>query len=262
MRAALAQLRPTGDLAQDCETACSAIESLTDTDLALFPELFLGGYSTADPGAVAVRAEGPEIEAIGQACGKVGTAAIIGFTEDLGDGSCANSAACLDADGSRAAIYRKTNLFGPGENGAFEPGDSMTVVELAGRQVGPQICFDVEFPEPARLMARAGAGYLATISANMEPYAGDHRLAARARALDNRLPHLYVNRVGSQAGHEFTGESCAIGPDGSVLAELGREEGILECEVLAATTDPETSYLELLRPLEVIVQPKANGGKA
>ena len=34
----------------------------------------------------------------------------------------------------------------------------------------------------------------------MDPYGPDHELASRARALDNRRPHLYVNQVGSASG--------------------------------------------------------------
>ncbi|MBN8868366.1 MAG: hypothetical protein J0H66_00625 [Solirubrobacterales bacterium] len=263
MKVSLAQLSPEADLERDCETACSVIGSRPESDLVLFPELFLGGYDTKDPQAVATTLDGAGMKSIAAACAESGTAAIVGFTEDAGDGDFANSAACFDADGKVAAAYRKANLFGPGERSTFVAGGSMTVVRLAGRPVGPQICFDMEFPEPSRLMALAGAEILATIAANMEPYAGDHRLAARARALDNRLPHLYANRIGTQSGHRFTGESCVIAPDGTVLAELGPEEGILdfEIEIELARPDRDTSYLELLRSdLDVIVND--NGGEA
>jgi len=263
MKVALAQLNPEADLELDCDTACSVIGSRRDADLILFPELFLGGYSTGDPGSVATSPEGPEIQAIGEACAGSGSAAIVGFTERLEGEGFANSAALLTGDGALAGIYRKTNLFGAGEKAAYRQGDSLLVAPLAGWSVGTQICFDVEFPEPSRLMSLAGAGILATISSNMEPYAADHRLAARARALDNRLPHLYVNRVGSESGHVFTGESCVIASDGSVIAGLDRQEDILECEIESGSAGTETSYLELLRTdLEVIVQENANGGEA
>ena len=57
----------------------------------------------------------------------------------------------------------------------------------------------------------------------MAPYYADHILATRARALDNRLPHLYVNRVGLESGHRFVGGSRAVGPDGAVLIEASDE---------------------------------------
>jgi predicted amidohydrolase len=52
-----------------------------------------------------------------------------------------------------AGVYRKTHLFGE-ERERFVPGDSLAPVELAGRRLGPMICFDVEFPEVARTLAR------------------------------------------------------------------------------------------------------------
>lgn len=263
MKVALAQLDPAADLERDRDTACSVIDSVAGSDLVLFPELFLGGYNTTDPAAVATAADGPELRAIGQACGESGTAAIVGFSERTGDGSYANSAACFDQAGRLVSVYRKTHLFGEAERASFTAGDDLLPVRLAGQLVGPQICFDVEFPEPSRLMARAGTDLLATISANMAPYASDHRLSARARALENRCHHLYVNRVGSEAGYDFVGESCVIGPDGSVLAELGGEEGVLEHEIDVVISAPETAYLDQLRPdLNVIVHDNANGGEA
>ena len=48
-----------------------------------------------------------------------------------------------------------------------------------------------------RALALAGAELLVTASANMEPFGPDHEIATRARALENRLPHVYVNAIGT-----------------------------------------------------------------
>ncbi|MBN8867073.1 MAG: hypothetical protein J0H98_05935 [Solirubrobacterales bacterium] len=262
MKVALAQLNPASDVARDSDTAGAVIDSLPGTDLILFPELFLGGYDTEDPGSHAARPDGPELATVGAACARAGAAAVIGFTEPLGEGRFANSAACFERDGSLAGVYRKTHLFGAAERATFAAGDSMNVVRLADHRVGPQICFDVEFPEPSRLMAVSGADLLATISANMTPYAADHRLAARARALDNRLHHLYVNRIGHESGFDFVGESCVIDPTGTVVAELGTDEGILEHELEDVSVGVDSAYLDHIHPrLNVIVQDNANGGE-
>lgn len=264
MNVALAQLTPTADPGRGCARVLETIGQHPEADLILFPELFIGGYPSGDPGPRSIAGDGPELVAIGEACRANGTAAVVGFTEAMPSGPCSNSAACFDTDGTVAGTYRKTHLFGPGEQAAFAPGGSMLAVRLDGLVVGPQICFDVEFPEPSRKLALAGAELLVTIAANMEPYAADHRLAARARALDNRLPHLYVNRTGSEAGFDFVGESCVIAPDGSVTAELGRDEGILEARipVPAPHQDTQTGYLGQIRPeLHVIVQDQTNGGE-
>ena len=55
---------------------------------------------------------------------------------------------------SRPSTARRY-LFGA-EADVFEAGDELVVAELAGRRVGPLICFDMEFPEPARALAARG----------------------------------------------------------------------------------------------------------
>ena len=48
-----------------------------------------------------------------------------------------------------------------------------------------------------------------TISANMDPFGRDHAVFATARALENGVPHLYVNQVGR--GEAFTFASGTMG---------------------------------------------------
>ena len=121
---------------------------------------------------------------------------VVGFAERTPDGL-ANSVACFDRDGSARGVYRKTNLFGSEAEAGFAPGTELVIVELAGRRVAPLICFDIEFPEPARQVTLAGADLLVTASANMEPYYLDHAIGTVARAHENRRPHLFANMVGA-----------------------------------------------------------------
>jgi len=265
MKALLAQLRPGPDPAENSERVCSLIEQHADCDLALFPELFLCGYSTDSLASRAIAVADPEITAIGDACRASATAAVVGFSEaiELGSGRFGNSAACFDRDGTLAGVYRKTHLFGPQENEGFEQGEELHLFSLAGVEVGPLICFDVEFPEPARSLAASGAELLVTIASNMDPYGEDHLVATRARALDNRRHHLYVNRVGDEAGHHFVGRSRAIAPDGTVIEELGDDEGIATVEFDPGGERPEeiVDYLKYVRPaLSVSVHKESTEG--
>ena len=117
-------------------------------------------------------------------------------------------------------VYRKTHLFGA-EREAYLAGDSLAPIVLGGRTLGVMVCFDMEFPEVARTLAVQGADLLVTISANPSPFELDHDLFARARALENGLPHVYVNRVGEESGFRFAGRSLALDPDAAPLAEAG-----------------------------------------
>lgn len=265
MQALLCQLNSTiGDSAYNARRAADAIRAHPGVDLAVFPELYLGGYSYRDVERSARTVEDEELLAIRRACVEAGTAAVVGFAERT-VGGIANAAAIVDRDGSVAAVYRKTQLFGD-EPSAFVPGDELLVVPLAGRRVAPLICFDIEFPEPARALAQAGADLLVTASANMQPFYVDHEVASKARAVENRVAHLYANAVGPGDDFVFVGGSRAVSPLGEVVAEASqdREELLVVSVPDRAGVDERVDYLTALQPVppvKILTSPHPRGGE-
>jgi predicted amidohydrolase len=247
VRALLGQIPiAPADPARNVATVVQAIESAPDAALAVFPELAVSGYDLDRVEALAVVERDPLLDPVRDAARRTGTAVVLGFAELRGD-HIANSLACIGEDGEWLATYRKVQLFGE-EDQVFCVGEELLVVELAGMRVAPLVCFDMEFPELARAAAAAGAELLVTAAANMAPYGPDHALAAAARALDNRLPHLYVNRTGTEGGLEFVGGSTALRADGSVITRLGAAPDAAVCELSARSLTADTDYLGLLRP--------------
>lgn len=230
---------------RNTERAIEALQAHPEADIAVFPELFLAAYDLGALEETARPTACEELAAIAAAAAATRTAVVIGFAE-RGDTGLFNSVACFDRDGRAAGVYRKAQLFA-GERDVFRRGGELRIVRLAGVSVGLSICFDIEFPELARALASAGAELLVTASANMHPYAADHELATRARALENRLPHLYANAVGSIAGAEFVGHSRSVGAAGEVLAEAGAGAELLLAPVGTAGAAEET--LDYLRQL-------------
>jgi predicted amidohydrolase len=216
-------------------------------DLLVLPELFLSSYVTTAVEEVAVRLDAPEVSDLREAARETATAMIIGLAEWTAAGV-ANSALFIEASGEIAGAYRKTHLFGA-ERDAYVPGDDLLTVQLCERTMGPMVCFDLEFPEVPRALAARGADLLVTISANPAQFDLDHGVFARARALENGLPHVYVNRVGEQDGVRFSGNSIALDPDGRVLAEAGTNgERIVVAEIgTPGRRDSRTRYAEQLR---------------
>jgi predicted amidohydrolase len=234
LRALLAQLAcRAGAVEQNLARLEDLLALHERIDLAVFPELFLQGYQPAKAAEAAFAAESDQIDRVRAAAARMRTAVIVGFVERLPGGALANSAACVTADGDLAGVARKTQLFGEVERSVFEPGGELVLLKLAGRNVAPLICFESEFPEPARALAIAGADLLVTIAANMKPYGPEQELACRARALENRVAHLYVNAVGSSGALEFAGGSAVIDHRGELLASAGGTEQALEVEVPA-----------------------------
>jgi predicted amidohydrolase len=247
VRVLLAQLCPVpGDVRANVATVLRLLEAHRQADLAVFPELFLTGYTLPGIDRIALTPDDDAVRALAAAASAAGTAVVLGFAERLAAGRPGNSALCLDRSGRLAGIYRKVHLFGD-EAEHFTRGDRYPVVTLCGRRVAPLICYDLEFPEPARAVAAAGAELLVTISANMAPYLPEHQLFAVARAVENRRPHVYVNRVGIESGLTFVGGSCVVQPGGELTAQLGGSEQTLVAEVaFGALLQPD--YLVDRRP--------------
>jgi predicted amidohydrolase len=218
-----------------------------EADLVVFPELFLSGYTLNDIDELAVQMDGLELARITDMARENSTALIFGAPERVSAGI-ANSAFCVDEQGSIAAVYRKVQLYGGEESDAFVAGDELLVLELCGLKLGLMICFDVEFPEVARSLARAGAEMFVTISANMEPFGNDHAVFVTARALENGLPHVYVNQVGPVEKLTFVGGSTVVSPDGEFHAQAGStEEEILSVRLHPAKSNLREDYLSQLR---------------
>jgi predicted amidohydrolase len=231
------------------ETIGKIVVEHPSADLIVFPELFLSGYTLSDIDELAVHLDGPELKMVADMARESSTALIFGAPERV-SGGITNSAFCVDEQGTIAAVYRKVQLYGGEESEAFIAGNELLIVELCGLKMGLMICFDIEFPEVARALARAGAEMFVTISANMEPFGNDHAVFLLARALENGLPHAYVNQVGpGEKNLTFVGGSTVVSPDGEIYAQAGSsEEEILSVRLLLpAKSNLREDYLSQLR---------------
>lgn len=254
MKALLAQLDVCSHEPQvNAERAAGLLREHSQADLAVFPELFLSGYALRDLRGLA-RACAAELPRVCEAAAATRTAVAIGLPQEYA-GGVANAVALIDEHGSVVGLYQKRQLFGS-EQVAFAAGERLLVAELAGCRAAPLVCFDVEFPELARAVAVAGAEMLVVVSANMAPFGPDHELLTRARALENRLPLVYVNGVGAEDGVVFAGGSRVVDADGSTLVELPTVgEAVVMAEVPARTghADERVDYLRHLLPTPGVV---------
>jgi predicted amidohydrolase len=246
----LAQLAPrTHDVDSNVDTACQLVDDHPDAELAVFGELYLQSYALKRIAPIEVHSASGPIAALRDCARRNRTGMVVGAAiKD--DSGIANAALCIDQTGEIAAIYRKVHLFGA-ETRYFTRGDEYVVVKIAGVALGVLICYDLDFPEAARAVAVAGAQLLVTASANMDPYAVDHALYARVRALENRLPHVYVNAVGQEGRLRFCGGSMAVDSDGSPIVELPAYEPSVRSVVVPLEHDPgdpRPDYLEERRP--------------
>ena len=65
---ALAQSRPAlGEAAENLATVRRIVEENADADLIVFPDLFLGGYTTRELEELALDLDGPEVQSLADA---------------------------------------------------------------------------------------------------------------------------------------------------------------------------------------------------
>lgn len=231
MKLALIQMRPPGGAPDETLARIAGwLEPLgrLGVDLAVFPELVLPGYNRpAAHGALAQTRDGLWSAQLAAMARAAGCGLAYGWAErDVG--AVYNAASVIDASGRRVAHYRKIQLFGAMERASFAAGtEPPPVFELAGRRCGLLVCYDVEFPEHPRDLARRGAELVLVPTANPSGYGHVQDLLVPARACENGICLAYANYCGSDGEIAFGGGSLVAGPDGQALARAGAEEACL-----------------------------------
>lgn len=220
----------------------------TEADILLFPELFISGYQTSALREIALHKTDGQFQDLITDASEAQVSVVVGYLEKDGD-HFYDSFFVVDGVTGAFQTVRKTHLFGA-EHSAFARGNALEVISLSGIDVGFMNCVEIEFPEIARTLALKGAKLFLVGSANMHPYANDHRIACEARAVENKRPLVYVNRVGQESGFDFCGGSRFVSEQGEILAELNpsSEESLLVTVELAQKSTSEVDFLAQLRP--------------
>ncbi|MDQ0340086.1 putative amidohydrolase [Caldalkalibacillus uzonensis] len=202
--------------------------------LIVLPELWVTGYDL-EPALFRRYAEpvsGPTVQQFQALARELQTVLIVPFPEqDARDGNRLYiSAAVINNDGAVLGVQRKSLLWGQ-EKEAFSAGPlDYQVFETALGLVGVLICYDLEFPEPARLLALKGAQLIICPSVWSKTAEPRWEIQTRARALDNLCYVLGVNAAGSRA----CGRSRLVNPWGQVITESGSDRE----EIILAPFDP------------------------
>ncbi|HEY5861869.1 MAG TPA: NAD+ synthase [Casimicrobiaceae bacterium] len=226
MRVAIAQLNQVlGDLAGNAARLKDAVAAgqRAGADLVVTPELSLCGYPPEDLLLRPAFLDACAAELAALASEVRGVTALIGFPEAR-EGRRHNAMAVI-RDGRVAQVYRKAclpNYTVFDEERYFEPGTAPCVFEVAGVRVATIICEDVWFPEPAARAKAAGAEVI--VVPNGSPYHTRQQALRReqvsARARENGVPIVYVNRVGGQDELVFDGASFVVAASGEVVQQF------------------------------------------
>jgi (R)-amidase len=208
-------------------------ETEGSVDLIVFPETSLCGFPMAiELSSVAITVDSEPIQRIKSAAKNKRVGVAFGFAE-LDDSTVYNTAALIDKSGKLILKYRKTHLWPHSDLEVFSPGNTYATCLFEGMRVGLLICYDIEFPETARALARLDAEVIIVLDGNMDPYGPVHRRAIVARAMENQCFAVLVNRIGDGRSLKFPGESVAVDPFGEIITEIlaEQENSVVELKI-------------------------------
>ena len=256
LRIAIAQIASSTEKQKNLTTALRLTEEAKrgGADIIAFPE-FLMAFSPASQSA-------EELSQMGEPVDGWFIAALAGAAKEHGVGIIApmyesspiphrvfDTAVWIDDQGRVVSVYRKLHLydaFGFKESDKFYPGDAVApLVPLGYARFGMMICYDLRFPELARMLALAGANVILAPSGWVQgDLKVDHwQTMIKARALENGCYVVAPNQI----GNIYTGHSMAVDPLGRTLIDLGESEGIEVIELDLSLVDEVREKLPLLK---------------
>ena len=232
---AIAQVESSTDKTENLRKAVGLIHDAKreGAGLIAFPE-FLMAFSPTSQSAeeltqIAEPADGPFISSLSAAAKDAAVAVVATIYENATvPNRVFDTAVWIDAQGRIASIYRKLHLydaFGFKESDKFHPGAALAPLVQSGEcRFGMMICYDLRFPEMARMLALEGANVFVAPSGWVQ---GDLKVEhwqtmIKARALENGS---YVIAPG-QVGNIYIGHSMVVDPLGRTLVDLDEKEGL------------------------------------
>ncbi|OEC99589.1 MULTISPECIES: carbon-nitrogen hydrolase family protein [Methanobrevibacter] len=152
-----------------------------------------------------------------------------------------NTSYLFDKQGNVIAKHRKMHLFDIDvkgkvtfkESDVLTAGNKVTVAETEFGKIGIGICYDIRFPELARIMVENGALILVYPGAfNMTTGSSHWELLFRSRAIDNQAFCIGVApALNKNASYHSYGHSIIVNPWGKVIAQASEKESLIISEI-------------------------------
>ncbi len=155
-----------------------------------------------------------------------------------------NRSVLVDKNGKTRTYYDKIHMYDVVlskrekyfESKTFSAGKNIKSYNLPWGKLGLSICYDLRFPNMYRKMSKKGAIFLSIPSAFTETTGRRHwHTLLKARAIENFSYVFAPGQAGKHCnGRKTYGHSLIVSPDGKILKELGKREG-----VITTTVDPK-----------------------
>jgi predicted amidohydrolase len=240
MRVAVVQLASSTDSDANRALVESRLDGLgAAADLVVLPEGTMHDFGSTDHdlAAAAEPLDGPFVGMLAEQARHLEATIVAGMFERPGSDGHGdlpfNTLVAVGPDGSLLATYRKIHLydsFGYRESDRLSPGEiEPVVIDVDGVRTGLMTCYDLRFPEMGRALADSGAELIVVPAAWV---AGEHKLhhwrtLLTARAVENTVAVV----AAAQGGERYTGHSLVVDAMGSIVAEAGDDDDLLEVKV-------------------------------
>ena len=155
-----------------------------------------------------------------------------------------NRSVLVDKTGKIKTFYDKIHMYDVVlskkekyfESKIFSAGKQIKSFNLPWGKLGLSICYDLRFPNMYRKLSKAGCDYISIPSAFTETTGKRHwHSLLKARAIEN-FCYIFAPAQGGTHynGRKTFGHSMVVSPDGKILKELQKSEG-----VITVTIDPK-----------------------
>ncbi|MFW9898214.1 MAG: nitrilase-related carbon-nitrogen hydrolase [Candidatus Thorarchaeota archaeon] len=240
-----------GEKEKNLSNALTILNSLSKSesypDIVCFPELFTTGYDLKNVKNYAETIPGKTIEELTKI--SKGKFIVIGTILEVENDNYYNSAFIINKKGSLIGKYRKTHLFAPLlETDFLTPGNKIstfTLPESNNLKIGVAICYDLRFPEIFRKMALLGAQIIFVPSEFPSPKKKIWKTLLHARAIENQIYVIGINRIGKGTSGEYFGYSLVS--NGEYLEHLGNIPETRVFSIDLNSLGPIRKGLELLK---------------
>ena len=244
IKLALCQMNVIDDKEENLKKAELMIkDSITqNADFIILPEMFNCPYSN-DKFLEYCEEENSSItiSKISELSDKHGVYILAGSIPEKEDGKLYNTSYLFDRNGKIIAKHRKMHLFDIDvkdkitfkESDVLTAGNKVTAAKTEFGKIGIGICYDIRFPELARIMSENGAKILFYPGAfNMTTGPAHWELLFRTRALDNQVFCVGVApALNKNASYHSFGHSIITNPWGDVIAEANKKEELIISEI-------------------------------
>lgn len=165
-----------------------------------------------------------------------------------------DTAIYINREGKCVANYRKIHLYdalGFKESIKLKAGNLLSKIVSDNFDIGMMICYDVRFPEISRILSLQGAKILVIPSAWVHGIMKEEhwQIMLRARAIENGVYIIAPDQI----GNIYSGRSMVIDPFGSIILDLGNDEGVSVTKISTDRIQQVRTSLPLLQNRRVDV---------